>query len=164
MAGAIISQTLSAGLLSLGNTGSASGASSAGEGDGEGEGEGSVDLALCGLLVAALVQLGVVAKWWHAIRGREGERPQGEEGTDREDGGGARADEAEMGLLMGDEAGVTVRGSADDGRMGAGEREGEELLGRKERLEMRRGTRALRAAAATVVASWACFVWNVVHG
>ncbi|TNY21396.1 major facilitator superfamily domain-containing protein [Rhodotorula diobovata] len=46
----------------------------------------------------------------------------------------------------------------------AGEREGEELLGRKERLEMRRGTRALRAAAATVVASWACFVWNVVHG
>ncbi|GAA5852398.1 hypothetical protein JCM9279_001190 [Rhodotorula babjevae] len=177
MAGAILSQTLSAALLSLGappsttTSASPSTAHPLASADDD-DAPGSADLALLGLLVAALVQLALVARWWHAIRvrdgeaGRDGRRAGEREGEGGRGGGGAARDEAEMGLLAagseseGDEGGLL---SAEEAQ--AGERPGQgELLGRRERLELRRGTRALRAAAGTVVASWACFVWDVVRG
>ncbi|GAA5910818.1 hypothetical protein JCM8208_001004 [Rhodotorula glutinis] len=176
MAGAILSQTLSAALLSLGAPSSSSSPSSssatptsAAE-DQEAQAGGSADLALVGLLVAALVQLALVGRWWHAIRARdgvaEGRGAHGEGGRRGAGTGGDAPDEAELGLLAGesatDDEGERVH--VDEGEVGAGGRGGGELLGRKERLELRRGTRALRAAAGTVVASWACFVWNVVRG
>ncbi|GAA5925721.1 hypothetical protein JCM3775_001483 [Rhodotorula graminis] len=172
MAGAILSQTLSAALLSLGSPPSPSSSSTTGAGAPSrapveaDEAGGAADGALVGLLVAALVQLAFVARWWHAIRVRDGAAARGAGagvgvGAGGGGGGGAGAgaapDEAELGLL------AAVDG--DDEGEGGGAQVGEvELLGRKERLELRRGTRALQAAAGTVVASWACFVWNVVRG
>lgn len=179
MAGAIVSQTLCAALLSLGSGARSSlGAPARTTApDDDEEAQGSADLALLGLLVAALVQLALVGRWWHAIRVRDGEagrggRRAGEgegEGGGGGEGRGAGGDEAEMGLLAagsdseGDEGGL-LRAEELEAHDGVRQGGGGGLLGRKERLELRRGTRALRAAAGTVVASWACFVWNVVRG
>ncbi|BGP38534.1 hypothetical protein JCM10450v2_002483 [Rhodotorula kratochvilovae] len=162
MAGAIIFQTLCGGLLSLGAE-AASSSPSRLPAEEEDEDAGGADAAIALLLVAALVQLALVARWWSGIRRREGGTQlgmaSGREASDADESG----QEARHGLLAGmpPHAGVELAPVAEEY---VEEEEDEELLGRKERLELRRGRRALRAAAGTVVASWGCFVWNVVRG
>ncbi|GAA6051641.1 hypothetical protein JCM3770_001207 [Rhodotorula araucariae] len=170
MAGAIIFQTLSGALLSVGAAPSRPVDTGTGTSEGEGYGDepgGGADAAIALLLAAALVQLALVARWWSGIRQRSAGldgavpvsagREEGDEGDEAQDGLLAERPAHARGMEM-------VQAEEEDGEYVESEDEDEELLGRKERLELTRGRRALRAAVGTVVASWGCFVWNLVRG
>lgn len=154
MSGAIIFQTFAGALLSLGHR----------RGDvPEDEQDDDASGALTLLAVGALVQVAVVAKWWHSIRQRTAETAAGEgavtaarlslEGvvSDLEDIG----DEARRGLLS--DASPVSRAHFD-GLDADGETE--EMSWKKAR-DLAWGRRALFLAGGTVVFSWLCFVGNL---
>ncbi|BGP30755.1 hypothetical protein JCM10296v2_002512 [Rhodotorula toruloides] len=154
MSDAIISQTFAGALLSLGHRRSD-------VPDDEQDEEPSGALTL--LAVSALVQVAVVAKWWHTIRQRTAESAAGEvaasaarmslEGvaSEMEDSG----DEARRGLLS--NASPVSRARFDGPNA---ESETEEMSWKKGR-DLAWGRRALFLAGGTVVLSWLCFLGNL---
>ncbi|GAA5913368.1 hypothetical protein JCM6882_004102 [Rhodosporidiobolus microsporus] len=168
MAGAIIYQSICGFLLSLGQDDTPEG--------GDEEQNDDADYALFFLLLMALVMVGLVARWWVVIRRKE-ERAALLAGGEAEAGFPApgRRDDAEYGLL---EPGALTDSEADEESPSREERRGVPLrdldeghedgggegeMGRKEREELERGRKAMRAAAGVVVLSWVCFVVNLVR-
>ncbi|BGP23448.1 hypothetical protein JCM10295v2_002344 [Rhodotorula toruloides] len=154
MSGAIIFQTFSGALLSLGHR-----RGNVAEDEQDEDARGALAL----LSIGALVQVAVVAKWWHTIRQRRAEAAEGEGraaaarlsledvASEVEDSG----DEARRGLLS--DASHVSRAHFGDPD---GEGEPEEMSWKKGR-ELHWGRRALFLAGATVVFSWLCFLGNL---
>ncbi|GAA5880092.1 hypothetical protein JCM1840_000176 [Sporobolomyces johnsonii] len=182
MSGAIIFQSLAGYLLSLGSPSAPSSPFSPTSLDDDAD---DADPALVFLLVAALVQLALVASFWNVMR-RRGMDSIG--GTAK----GFEADEAasegsrdvrprleeEYGLLASSaesdedqrssprvriDGGTALADDEVDEEAGRGEG-GEGVPGsRKEEEEIQRGRDAMKGAVGVVLTSWACFVWNLVR-
>lgn len=154
MSGAIIFQTFAGALLTLGHR--------RGEVP-EDEQDEDASGALTLLAVGALVQVAVVAKWWHAIRQRTSESAAGAGAasaarlsldgvaSEMEDSG----DEARRGLLS--DASPVSRAHFDS----LDAEDGTEEMSWKKGQDLAWGRRALFLAGGTVVFSWLCFVGNL---
>lgn len=154
MSGAIIFQTFCGALLSLGHRR---------EGAPEDEQDEDASWVLTLHAVAALVQVAVVAKWWHTIRRRAADTAEAEgtaagtrlslEGIASEAEG--EEDEVRRGLLSDATPIATARLSGLETGAGAEETSWKKAQG------LRWGRRALILAGATVVFSWLCFLANL---
>ncbi|GAA5919720.1 hypothetical protein JCM1841_000768 [Sporobolomyces salmonicolor] len=182
MSGAIIFQSLAGYLFSLGSSGLSSRPSSPFSPTSLDDDTDDADFALMLLLVAALVQLALVASFWNVMRRRGKDAIGNAKGFEADDAASAgardlrRRPEEEYGLLASAESdddhrpaprtridGGSVLADDEVDEAGRGEEGGGVPGSRKDEEEIERGRHAMKGAVGVVLTSWVCFVWNLVR-